>query len=302
MRLIPILLLPLFLILMSCEENFDTYVGVHPIPEKDTSNSGNHSEFKRRHKDAPLKILAIGNSFTINATYYMPWMTNTLNGDSICIGRLTRSGCSLYMHWRNHVKNNPDYDLYYSDNGGWTFSDIATLDQALQLFEWDVIVIQQESSQSGRYSTYQPYLEYLARLFREINPETKLAWHYTWTYTSETVHKKEFAKYYDCDQETMYNAIMAAGDMASEKFDIRIPSVKLIKRMREEFPEYEDGFSEDGTHITDCFARYALSTLWYESLIAPATRISSLEIASLPSSVNADGIDRMYEIIRPLIE
>ena len=301
MRLIRILLFSFFLILMSCEEKFDIYVGVHSMPVKDMNYIGDDSEFVHRHKDAPLRILAIGNSFTRNATDYMPWLVSTFGGDSICIGRLTLNGCTLEDHWVNHVKNDPVYDFYYSDNGDWTFSSTTTIDKVSQLFKWDIIVLQQESSRSGRYATYQPYLDFLVRLFREINPEVKIAWHYTWAYTADTEHWKEFKKYYGGDQEFMYTSIMDAADRASENLDIRIPSATLIKRMREEFPENEYGFSEDGTHITDAFARYALSTLWYELLVVPSTGMSGLEPSSFPTSINTDGMDKVQKIIRQLL-
>lgn len=251
-----------------------------------------------RHHDSCYKILAIGNSFTLNAATYMPWLLNSLNGDSICIATLTRSGCSLQMHWESHVANSPDYELHYSDNGEWVLSDINSIDETLLLFDWDVIVIQQASGYSGLYYTYQPYLDNLVKLFHETNPSALLAWHYTWAYTPWTKHT-EF-KNYDCDSEKMYDAIIDAGDKASADFDIKIPSATLIKRMREEYTEVENGFSDDGYHIVDDLALYALSSLWYETMVYPFFGTSSLDIAEYPSKVDADSIQRAISIIRDL--
>lgn len=251
-----------------------------------------------RHHDSAYKILAVGNSFTINATSYFPWLINRINDDSICIARLTRSGCSLDMHWKSHINDTPDYDFYYSDNGNWILSDIKTIDESLRLMDWDVIVIQQVSGWSGLFYTYQPHLDNLTKLFRETNPQTMLAWHYTWAYTPWTKHS-EF-KNYDRDSEKMYNAIIEAGNKASENFDISIPSATLIKRMREEYPEVENGFSEDGYHIVDDLALYALSTLWYEVLINPYFGTSSLDRTDLPASVNAESLQRALDIIKDL--
>lgn len=253
-----------------------------------------------RHHDSSLKILAIGNSFTINAATFIPGLVGSLNADSICVARLTRSGCSLDMHWASHVYGSPDYDLHYSDAGRWASADIRTIDGALQLFDWDIIVIQQASYWSGMYSTFQPYLDNLARLFRETNPGAKLAWHYTWAYTPTTQHSG-FANYgYDSDK--MFEAIMKAGDEASKAFDIRIPSALLIKRMREEFADVEDGFSEDGYHIADNLALYALSSLWYEVLVGPSTGISSIGLAQIPSGVDAEDMEKVGKIIRSLVQ
>ncbi len=253
-----------------------------------------------RHHDSCHKILAIGNSFTINATTYLPWLFDKLNGDSICIAKLTRSGCSLDMHWKSHTEDSPDYDFYYSDNGDWTLSDIKTIDEALQILDWDIIVIQQVSGWSGLYYTYQPYLDNLVSLFHETCSSALLAWHFTWAYTPWTQHT-EF-KNYDRDSEKMYDAIMEAGNKASEKFDLRIPSATLIKRMREEYPEVENGFSEDGYHIVDDVALYALSTLWYEVLVSPFFGTSSLDVKQLPESVDAESIRKAKDIIKDLTQ
>lgn len=228
----------------------------------------------------------------------MPCILKSLNGDSICIARLTRSGCSLDMHWKSHEANSDDYDLYYSDNGNWQHSDIKTIDEALNLFDWDIIVIQQASGWSGLYYTYQPYLDNLVKLFRETNEYAMLAWHYTWAYTSWTKHT-EF-KNYDYDSDKMYKAIIDAGHKASEGFDIQIPSATLIKRMREEYTEVENGFSEDGYHIVDNIALYALSTLWYQVMVYPYFNTSNIDFKDLPDGLSPDSLQKAFDIIKDI--
>ncbi len=285
--------------LSSCE-NEQEISDLEYVPAKQPSEPSVYDDDPLwiRHHDSCFKILAIGNSFTINAATYMPWFINTLSGDSICIARLTRSGCSLDMHWNSHENDSPDYDLYFSDNGAWRLSDIKNIDRALLLFDWDVIVTQQASGWSGLYYTYQPYLDNLVRLFHEACPSALLAWHYTWAYTPWTKHT-EF-KNYDRDSEKMYDAIMDACDKASENFDIRIPSATLIKRMREEYPEVENGFSEDGYHIVDDIALYALSSLWFETMVYPYFGTSSLSASQFPENVNANTVQRALDIIADL--
>ena len=263
----------------------------NPCPEAD-------SIFWKRHHDSSYKILAIGNSFTINASSYMPWLINTLNSDSICFASLTQSGCSLNMHWSSHIGLSSDYDLYYSNNGHWTLSGIKNIDMALVFFDWDVIVIQQASALSGIYSSYKPALENLLRLFRETNPAASIAWHYTWAYTKSANHA-DFKKY-DRNPEKMYDEIMKVGDRISGMFELHIPSATLIKHMREEFPSEENGFSDDGIHITDNFAQYALSSLWYETLVKPFALTTSIECGAFPFEEEKDRIERVNYIIKNL--
>lgn len=251
-----------------------------------------------RHHDTPLKILCIGNSFTNNATTYMPWLIERLNADSICIATLTQAGCSLKMHWVNHIDNTEDYCLRYSDQGKWILSEVKSIDRALTFFDWDIITLQQVSGLAGIYSSYQPYLTNLLLLIRTTNPEASLAWHYTWAYTPGTKH--ENFKNYGRNSERMYQAIMETCDRASEGFDIRLPSATLIKRMREEFPEVKDGFSEDGFHISDPFALFAMSSLWYDVIIAPKSG-GSRQPTDIPSGLNAQDMERVDEIIERIL-
>ncbi len=252
----------------------------------------------QRHNRTSIKILAIGNSFTSNATTHLPGLLNILNDDYICIMSLVRGGCSHDMHWKGHIDISSDYNSYYSDKGEWKLSGIKNIDRALVLFDWDIIVLQQVSSLSGIYSSYQPALDDLVRLFRETNPQALLALAFTWAYTPGT--KNDAFKDYDRNAEKMYNAIIDACDKASKDFDIRIPSATLIKRMREEFKEVKNGFTDDGLHITYDPAMYALGLLWYEKLVAPLAGTSSLGATPLPDSVNAEDMSRVNKILMTL--
>lgn len=252
------------------------------------------TEVYQRHAGSAVKILAIGNSFTHNAATYMPFLIENLNADSICIAKLTRSSCSLKMHWDNHLSNNPDYEFYYSDAGKWIESEINTIDEALLLFDWDIIVLQQASVYSGYYSTYEPYLSNLLDLIKTYHPEARTAWHCTWAYREGTDHPN-FDEY-DRSPQKMYDAIMETSGKVSEKFDITIPAATLIWEMRKAFPDAEDGFSADGYHISSPVALYALSTLWYEYLLSARCGTSSRSITDLPSSIDRAMMNLIFEI------
>lgn len=231
-----------------------------------------------RHAGAPLKILAIGNSFTNCATHYLPRLIKYLNADSICVAKLVRNSASLSMHWSSHSNNSPDYEMYYSDDGAFVLTDINTIDRALTVMDWDIIVLQQASGIAGDYSTYYPALEYLMQLFRESNPNMKSGWQYTWAYMPGTQHADFYR--YDHDPDKMHEASVAVSDRICEEnhIDIRIPSALLVRDLRNGFPEVTDGFSYDGVHIDMMgLGGFALSALWYECLVKPTGGVSSLE-------------------------
>lgn len=258
------------------------------------------SHFYFRHRNAPLKILAIGNSFTNNATYFMPWFVNQLNEDSVCVAKLTRTGCTLSMHWGYHLENKPEYEFYYSDEGDWKLTAINTIDMALTVFDWDIIIIQQASGMAGDYSTFQPALEYLVGHFRATNPNVKVAWHYTWPYKEGTVHADFYR--YDNDPQKMYDAILKTGDLASQGLEIKLPSATLIWEMRRQYPEVTDQFSTDGFHISSGLGSFALSTLWYELLVKPELGTSCRRMQVYPSGLDSLRMAKADAIIDSLLE
>lgn len=294
-----LILICAFSILTACSEDEPVYTPLR-APASGSVNYTNRTDHPvyKRHKDAPLKILAIGNSFTNNATALMPWFANRLNGDSICVAKLVRDGSSLSMHWSSHSGNSHVYDFYYSDKDQWVETDIDTFDEALTILDWDIIVLQQVSYLAGDYDSFQPYLQFMLRLFNELNPDIKTAWNYPWAYKPGTDHKG-FGNYGN-DPEKMYEAIISAGDRAAVYVDCTIPSATLIKRMREDYPEVEDGFSTDGVHISSGFASYALSSLWYECLVRPRLGTTSLNPPIYPQGVTSELTERADKIIRDL--
>lgn len=300
LRLHSLLFLLIPMIMSACSNDDDLPPYIEPIDQEEVLTSKfENTPIYQRHKDTPLKILAIGNSFTENATTFMPWMAEMINEDSICITKLMHSGCSLSQHWEYHVNNSPEYKLYYSDNGSWFLSEITTIDDALALFNWDIIVIQQASGLSGYYKTYQPYLDNLVRLFRETNPNAKIAWHYTWPYREGT--QNDYFADYDNDPLKMYEAILNAGNRASENLDLSIPAATLIWEMRKQYPEVENLFSTDGYHISSNLALYALSTLWYECLVTPFTGTTSINPTEYPESIDPKQFQRAKNIILSLM-
>lgn len=219
-----------------------------------------------------LKILSIGNSFTVDATEYLPWLIAGNNEKDVEVARLIRNSSSLEMHWNNHLTNKEDYQFQYINDGKWRTGSINTIDAALNITDWDIIVIQQVSGLSGDYTTYQPYLADLCQLFNNTNTKPEIAWHYTWSYPDGSDHP-DF-KRYDNDSETMYEAIVRAGNEASKELSLTIPSAQLIQQLREVYKDSGENFTRDGYHLSEGKARYAVACLWHDVLIKPYTGTS----------------------------
>lgn len=101
-----------------------------------------------------LRILAFGNSFTYNTLEYVPMILEELMPETeIVMGICYDGGCSLARHTRKFNGGAPEqeilpeyerYSEYRSTVGKWVITpEPHTPQQALDRYEWDVIVLQQ---------------------------------------------------------------------------------------------------------------------------------------------------------------
>ena len=158
--------------------------------------------------DRPLKILAIGNSFSQDAVEQYLWNLFDAAGIDAVIGNMYIGGCPLERHWNNAAGDTAAYTYRKIVDGVRTETKEMTLGRALGDEEWDIVTLQQASGKSGRYVTYQPYLRdqiaYVTRL--AANPGLKIYFHQTWAYAENAKHQ-EF-KLYGNSQRKMYESIL----------------------------------------------------------------------------------------------
>ena len=99
-------------------------------------------------------ILAIGNSFSEDATRYLHQMAEAV-GIETKVVNLFIGGCPLERHWQNIETKEAAYQ--YQLNGKAT-ERMISIDEALREEEWDYIVTQQASHDSWWMDTYEPFL------------------------------------------------------------------------------------------------------------------------------------------------
>ncbi len=274
-----------------------------------TSCAGNepyHEERDSDNSDKALRVLAIGNSFTVDATEYLPDLLATIETDKdIMIARLVKGGTSLRQHWENHLSGAPEYRFDIVKQWGWSTNDnIRTIDDALSYADWDVIVIQQVSGLSGIIETYHPYIENLIGLIREQEGSPSIAFMITWAYSTTSTHP-DFARYGN-DRTRMYRAIIEAVSSIRENVDIIVPAGELIEQLRNTELNNSLDLTVDGYHLDPGLPRYACACLWHEMLIRPVTRQSVLGSSFRPQvgavRVTDHAMVRTRKIIENLVD
>jgi hypothetical protein len=206
-----------------------------------------------------MNILSIGNSFSQDAQRYLHQIARA-DGVDVTSINLYIPGCPLSRHYQNMLSEEREYWLEM--NGQSTGFNIS-LKEALLNRDWDVITVQQVSTHSTNYDTYQPYLDELVEYIRRFVPKAKIAVHQTWAYEQGSELLNQALKYRD--YRIMLDDIIKAYHQAAEhiKADYIIPSGEVFGAMLENGIEK---IHRDTFHASLGLGRYALGLIWYKTL------------------------------------
>ncbi len=238
-----------------------------------------------------LRILAIGNSFSVNAMEYLYQIAEDLGVDEVVLGNLYIPGCNLTTHWNNAKGDTASYEYYKNTTGEWKITPGTRMSDAIKEYDWDIITLQQVSGMSGRPDTFEPYVTNLIEYVNETatNPDMRLAWHMTWAYQADSTHN-DFP-YYDSDQMTMYNAIVQAVQSAvvsKSEIPIVIPAGTAIQNARTS--KIGDTLTRDGYHLSSPLGCYIAGLTW-------AAVLGELDVSGISYTPSAAVQERLPLII-----
>ena len=233
--------------------------------QEDESFGFRYTTLEVRPKDPSISVLAIGNSFSVDAMEYLWDIVKQAGYEEVILGNLYIGGCSLETHSKNFKNNSASYTYYTNTDGSWKSTTSSRPINALEDHDWDYITMQQASAKSGQPSSYGPYLSQLIEIVRQYCPDSKLAWHMTWAYEEGSKHSA-FPNYGN-DQMTMYNAILSAVEseiLSNEEFKAIIPTGTAIQNLRTSF--IGDNLTRDDHHLSYDKGRF-LAALTYAKAI-----------------------------------
>ncbi len=201
----------------------------------------------------PLKVLMIGNSFSIQMQAALPPVAAAM-GRRVDICSLYIGGCPLKKHceniarpetkpytvnWTWNNKKDSDEAPFFSvladvkskKNG--VVKKMANIPEMLRAEKWDVVTIQQASHESWRPESYHPWGDELVKTIREGAPQAKIVVQETWSYVSFC---PRYAKW-GIDQTEMYNRLHKCyGELAGKYgFDV-IPVGTAVQLYRKSLP------------------------------------------------------------------
>lgn len=211
-----------------------------------------------------IRILCIGNSFSWDAVEQELAPLCEEGKQPIIIGNLYYGGCSLEQHYTFLHKDTAAYSFRYIEHGVRTPNEGYSLRQALRLMQWDYISFQQASHDSGIQGSYEPYLSDLIDTVHAYQPNAKLCWMQTWSYSQDAKHP-QFPRYQKSQQimdDSIHNATLALLKLHPEL--TLIPCGKAITLARQ--TKLGDSLCRDGYHLNYEYGRYTAACVWYELL------------------------------------
>ena len=216
--------------------------------------------------DKAIKILSIGNSFSVDALEQHFYDLAHAEGIDVIVGNMYIGGCTLQKHLDNALNDKPAYTYRKIGlDGKLVVTKKVSLAQALADESWDYISFQQQSGRSGLYDTW---VESLPKLIEYVKPrlpkDVVMMLHQTWAYDQTSTHKNFIN--YNNDQMVMYNAIMTTVKKISDYTGIKmvIPSGTAVQNARQTI--LKDTITRDGYHLHKVYGRYVAACTWFETI------------------------------------
>lgn len=268
----------------------DMYADIHEntIPQVP---SYKNSPLPTLSDGAEIKILAIGNSYTVDGVEYLD--------EIVSASSIDRTKFAVYQCVLSSGALTDWVDLYETDGttradrkAGLALASVTsgTLKQILSQ-EWDIIVLQQVSADAINYSTFNPSLRKLVGYIREdcTNQNVCIAWQLVWAYNSSYNNPPYGIDRYDaicnaCKQMVMDNGI-----------DVIIPTGTAIQNARNTSLNTEHELTRDNTHLSYGVGRYVAACTWFCRLLTPIFNVPILGNSAVHTVTGDEKSTSTYE-------
>ena len=198
-----------------------------------------------------MKILAIGNSFSANATRFLGDIAHSAGDCQLTFAHACIGGCPLEKHYNLALRHegNP------SDAEGMPYTlgqERMGLKEMLSAEKWHYVTIQQYSMHSFKIDTYRPFAKLLCDYIHTYASQAEIVFHQTWAYRLDD--KDTFVNGYA--QEKMYQDLATAYQMIASEIGIkRIIPVGDAFQLVSESPEWrftpDKEFNYSAPHYPD---------------------------------------------------
>lgn len=286
----------------------------------------------------PLKILAIGNSYTNNATQYISKIAESM-GLEIKAASLYKDGCMVQGHLeRYEAYEKLGHDAYYSsDNSikyihlnvnGVANTKILSMQEAIASDDWDFIVMHQAPNSCDKLEKYwteeNPDLVTLynyiqTELDKNNNTKCEIVFNQGWSFAHEMSIDNNY-KWYPVDYENTRDFFLKIEETVAEAVAIVqrevgldapldiVPSGEAMQLAKDEFGfgdtygPADSLYADFISHLSDPIGRYMIANLWIEKFTAKAGFPVDCRTATyLPTGLSAENAAILRSIAHEVI-
>ena len=208
-----------------------------------------------------IKILAIGNSFSVDATTFLYDLLKAAGVEEIVIGHAYIGGCTIKKHFMMSKSPSTAYKYTKYTSSGKKEQESSLLGMVTDE-SWDIVTLQQASQDSGMPATYENLPGLIDFVLENCtNKQVDIKFHMTWAYQQDSTHSG--FNNYNNDQMTMYNAIKSTVQdvvLKQEAISGVLPSGTAIQNLRTSY--LGDTLTCDGYHLSTDIGRYTAGLTW----------------------------------------
>ena len=237
--------------------------------------------------DGILKIFAIGDDYTVDSMHLLHEVYKAEKPtQKVILGYACRSESTLAQHVESMNSGEALYTYYeVAVDGTQTISCNKTLEELVMDENWDVVTIQQGSSESGLEATYNTDIKKLRDYVIACHGYTpKFAWNMTWSYPERVDANAGGWDQYG-SQEKMFESIVTAvkNKIATDTaFNYLIPVGLAVQNARTYYTVQGD-LHRDGYGYLNDFSRLLAAYMWYCEL--QGTTLKTVKLETIPAAL-----------------
>lgn len=229
-----------------------------------------------------VKILFIGNSFTVDATEHLPGMLRSAGITNFRMVRAYHGGYKLPEFFENYTA--PDIcTYYYCEPGGTKWESDGVLNRTLRSIvesdTWDIVTLQEHTGSKYAWewsTTEQEAITGLCDHIRRAQPLHRPTICYLMAQAYGRTNTSMYPRYFASQQE-MFETIVAQVRKITEStsIDIVIPSGTSLQNLRTSALNIDNGMdlTRDSYHMDYGISRYAAAATVFRTLVTPCTGV-----------------------------
>ena len=227
-----------------------------------------------------ISILTIGNSFSGNASKFLPQIVRSVPDCEVEITEANIGGSSLEQHANLIAACEKDRDTK-------PYQDTYCLVDLLKQGPYDIVTIQQLSLLSFDPESYQPYANTIVDFVKQHAPDAEIVIHQTWAYAEDCPRFEKL----DITRDEMQMGIISSYRSLAKDLNLDIlPSGNAFYLASQKYPKI-DLWSKDRYHANEN-GSYLAGCIWFGKLFG----ISSQKVEFAPESIDKRTAKRLRKI------